>query len=262
MKFLLLSDLHLELKKNESVKLLNKIIYLLKQNKDLKYVLLCGDVGNPLKDKHYFVFIKRLSKYAKKIFLTTGNHEYYNFDGNIRNTKNLYEWIKLVDLEIQNNLPPNAFLLQNSFVHLQDGDENFIIFGATYWTDIPDGVDLSNSELNDYCEIPFFNKKDVNELNSTSKTILSNCLNSNIDKNFIIMTHHVPKIELLYLNKNHVRSELDHAYGNSTFGFETANQIRKWVFGHLHIPIDHGIFVSNPIGYTKELFYKLKIVHV
>ena len=112
-KFQILSDIHLEKRKTfqHPIKAEN--------------LILAGDIGNPLMN-NYKEYIKYSSHNHKRVFLITGNHEYW---------KNTYEGTnKLIyDICIKYN---NVIFLNNRFYDFESNNRNIRIFGSTLWTEI------------------------------------------------------------------------------------------------------------------------------
>ena len=77
MKIQYLSDLHLELMSTHKFsKLCEKII------PKCDILVLAGDIGDPLHhNDRYKFFLHSMSKKFKKVFLVSGNHEYYRYMG-------------------------------------------------------------------------------------------------------------------------------------------------------------------------------------
>lgn len=96
-----ISDIHLEFLHIEAVKsIICKII------PTAPIIVLAGDIGNPFsKNNHYEKFIEEMSKKFEKVFLISGNHEYYH-----NNIDMVEEKIKTVTSKYM-----NVTYLQNSY---------------------------------------------------------------------------------------------------------------------------------------------------
>ncbi len=230
MRFRLLSDLHLEFRKNDA-SLFDKIKNFNLENKT-DYLILAGDITNfknlPLLEK-FFNFIK--DDY-KKIFYVLGNHEYYgsNKKDNVLVTyKNL---IKSFDDKI--------ILLENGSFNL---DSSTVISGATLWTDIK-LEDCGNTNDTRYIRCD-----EIIETHFRSKNFLKALPD---DKKHIIITHHMPS--LLLIDKKYS------SYSSSGFASNCEDIFKPnmlfWVYGHTHTPNSTTIkginFICNPLGYIHE----------
>ena len=96
-----ISDIHLEFLHIEAVEsIIRKIIPI------DPIMVLAGDIGNPFsKNNYYEKFIEEMSKKFEKVFLISGNHEYYH-----NNIDMVEEKIKTVTSKYN-----NVTYLQNSY---------------------------------------------------------------------------------------------------------------------------------------------------
>jgi len=251
MKIRYLSDLHLEF---IHINKINEFINNINPGLD-EICILAGDIGNVFNDNnHYDIFMNYIDTNFKKTFVITGNHEYYNNNKTIEETN---EYLK------------NYFTKFNNISFLNNTYEiydNYCFVGTTLWTNIND----PNYQINDVQKIPKFDYNKCNQLNKKNIKFLEDTLDNN--KNYIIITHHVPSYSLI-----------DEKY--KTFAYEHYNQwfycdmnkfidnnknkIKLWVYGHTHTSsykLIHNIpFVCNPIGYPGENnnceFRKIKLLN-
>jgi len=243
MSYQISSDIHLEFYKNvDNIhKYFTKIIEV-----NAQYLILAGDIGNP-KEDIYWTFMNWCSENFEKIFVITGNHEYYNND------------IEEVDGFLYKEFEKyeNIFFLQCDKIE----NENTIILGCTLWSrKSHEKVYRSyvRNFINDYRKI----KKGNNllSLNDTHNIFTNHFewLCEEIrsipkDKDIIIITHHLPTYKLI--NKKYLGKVID---TNSAFAsgldilFEFTN-IKLWVCGHTHSSADKVFNQTrvciNPCGY-------------
>lgn len=240
------SDVHLEMYQENIPKIKRLFINpILQQTNRPKLLLLPGDIGNPL-HQSYTTFLQELSPLYEKIFITTGNHEYHRM-----RFQTMFE----VDnhcREICRNMPQNnVIFLQNDNYFITD---NLAIFGATFWTHIPDSKhDIINNSINDYINIPDFTPTLCSTLHNQSISKLSNLIYNHSSDNvkWIVMSHHLPSFSLIeeeYKKYNHTTN---HAFA-SEIDIAQHHRIIAWVYGHTHTPKQHNKFYCNPIGYPGE----------
>ena len=125
MKIRLLSDLHTEL---------HPIVLNFKKHADV--VILAGDIGNPYHD-NYINLLNKLSLTHEKVFVVSGNHEYYN--NNIEET----------DLYLSNLCEDNVHFLQKQSIIYK----NVKFIGCTLWSDPDQSL---CKYINDFAKIQNF----------------------------------------------------------------------------------------------------------
>jgi len=250
MKFSLLSDVHLEFyKENKILSLINSIKNKIAEKRDI--LLLAGDIGrldSQNNIKNYKLFLNSLSPYFEKMFLISGNHEYYGlsiYDGNEQ-------------LNLLKNYVSNLEILNNkSFVLNRSNKKSLKILGSIMWGDT--NLDYY-SFINDFYEIKDFcaNANEYIYQYKQNKLWLDNELNnSKDDYELIIMTHHLPSQRLSdtkYKKFSHLNSyfcsNLDYLFDNQS--------IKYWIYGHTHSYFNNKLsnchinFICNPYGYPNE----------
>lgn len=240
MQFQYFSDIHIEWCNDQRV---DEIIQAVKPQ--APYLIMAGDIGDPFKPS-YLKFISAMSKLFQKVFLITGNHEYYqkkrkpNQPGGIT-------WIEVVDRHIEKLVQtlPNVIFLNNSSYPF---NEELVIFGGTMWT-IPDEaeIDLIFETVNDFRMIPGFNVRSLPYFHTQFTEKLAEILDT--QRQVIVVSHHIPSFGLI-----------DLAYKdcgvNSAFACDVAlrenPKIITWVYGHTHKGNIFEKFLCNPIGYPGE----------
>jgi predicted phosphodiesterase len=223
MRIRLLSDIHLELG--------NKFDLNFKKQADV--VILAGDIGNPY-DKEYIQLLRKLCLTHDKVFLITGNHEYYNH----KSTEEIDDYIK-------NNIEDDNihFLQMDSVIYK---DIKFI--GCTLWGDLKDKSLCKY--INDF---KYINSDDYIKLQQQHKTWLENELSNTNYKNCIktcIITHHIPIPKLV--NDEFKDEPLNCFYVSNV----NVTNAKVWCYGHTHKSsckkINNTIFHCNPKGYKHE----------
>ena len=235
MKLRYFSDLHLEfIKPNKIEQFLKKIPPGLDE-----VCILAGDIGSP-REPNYDIFIQFVSANFKKIFIITGNHEYYNKTATIEETNIfLKEYFSKYD---------NVSFLSNSYEYY----DNFCFIGTTLWSTISD----PSYEINDVYSIPDFNYVKYNILNRESIVFLEEALKNT---NSIVVTHHVPSNKLIDIKYKTPKMkpynqwfycDLDKLIETNKYN------IKCWFYGHTHTPSNNRLheipFLCNPIGYPNE----------
>lgn len=223
MKLRYLSDLHLEFIKSHKIE---QFIKKIPPGID-EICILAGDIGNPYQS-NYDIFMTFISKNFKKIFVISGNHEYYNKTKTIEET--------------------NEFLNNN-----YENYENYCFIGTTLWSKITNPI----YEINDVYNIPNFDYIQYNRLNMLSVDFLEDALQHN--ENCIIITHHMPSsslIDIKYKTKEMLPYNQWFYCNMDEFIEINKNKIKCWIYGHTHTPsnviINDIPFLCNPIGYPNE----------
>jgi predicted phosphodiesterase len=231
-----LSDLHLDfIRPNQIGQFIKKI-----PSGFNEICILAGDIGNPYQP-NYDIFMKSINKNFKKIFVISGNHEYYNKTKTIKETNEfMQKYFQQFD---------NISFLNNSY-EMYDG---YCFIGSTLWSKILN----PEYKINDVYNIPHFDYIQYNKLNMLSVNFLEDALQKN--ENCVVITHHVPSNSLIDIKYKNERSVLYHQwfYCDMDGLIETnKDKIKCWIYGHTHTPsnvIINGIpFLCNPIGYPNE----------
>lgn len=228
-----ISDIHLEFLHIEEVKsIIRKIIPV------APIMVLAGDIGNPYgKNNHYELFIEEMSKKFDKVFLISGNHEYYH-----NNIDMVEEKIKSVASKYM-----NVTYLQNSY----EDYNNIRWIGSTLWS----RLDSPKKFINDVSTIHHMTVDKYNMMHLTAEKSLEIII-ENSELPCIVITHHMPSYKLIaeeYYDDNYnmwFASHLDNIIETNS------NKILGWIYGHTHRPNDSIIsgvkMLCNPIGYKGE----------
>lgn len=241
-----LSDIHLEFYNESHVD--TSYFFIPKQNaKNDTYLVLAGDIGYP-SHQNYKNFIADSSKFYNKVFIISGNHEYYD---NMN--------MDIVDALINSICSQfnNVYYLNNN-EHLIS--ENIVILGTTLWSKIlPHEQPYIETCMNDYKHIKINDKvittKYVNNLFLQNYTWLKNKVQEHQDKQIIIITHHSPSFRSI--PQKYAKYEGNSAFSNNLDKFIMDNpHIKYWIFGHTHtsstINIKGCLCYANPAGYLED----------
>lgn len=218
------SDLHLEFLQPKN--------FFIKVNAPV--LVLCGDIGNPVNET-YQNFIGYVSSQFKKIFLLSGNHEYYG--KSIIHTEDCIR--KICDQY------PNISYLQNSY----EDYEGYRFAGTTLWSHIHDPFHTNN----DFRYISGLSIDKYNELHKESRNFITKVLDSSAPP-IIMLTHHLPSKALT--DPYYSKYEKYHQCYSSACDDLIRYPIHSWIYGHTHRPFIGEIngvkMYCNPIGYKDE----------
>jgi predicted MPP superfamily phosphohydrolase len=233
-----LSDIHLEYKKDIPI-----------PNVKGKYIALCGDIGSPLK-RSYFEFINNCSYNYEKVFLLSGNHEYWNHKGIP------YYIIDLVIDDIASKFS-NVIYLNNMRYYI----EGYNILGTTLWSNITKEPSIikgdekhiykDNNTLIDWTYINKIHNDNVKWLETELDIIKKN------NNKAIVLSHHLPSYQLVlpeYRTVDYI-NYLDRYYSNLDYLISNP-PIYAWLCGHTHsvydMYINNVFFGINSFGYSNK----------
>ncbi len=249
MRIQYISDLHLEFYN----KLPDEFI---KREADI--LCIAGDIGYPY-SSIYEEYLLKVSETFRKVFLITGNHEYYNARGNRHHTmEEIENRIRQIIKTMKLN---NVTFLDNEY----EDYEGYRFVGSTLWSKVEKPV--VDYCINDFRVIKEMSVDLYNELHEVSREFLKSSVITESQLPVIVMTHHLPSFQL-------VAEEYKDCTGlNKYFASKSddlfVSTIKAWIYGHTHIGSDRmskiGIrFVCNPIGYRgeNEVPPKVKIMEV
>lgn len=243
-----ISDLHLEFYHLHN----HPYPRLITHNED-EYLALCGDIGNPL-FPNYTDYLHAVSRQFKRVFLVSGNHEYYQVFNIEKKT------ISQINQTIQDICDrfPNVDFINNRTI---DVEGNISIAGTTLWSYTPpERIMHGHRVMGDYHCIyndngNTFTPHDSNSLNARNVSWLVNQIDLTKQRNrrLIVLSHHMPSHQLIA-----------DKYKGSALSVFFANQLDHllkppvvaWLCGHSH---DHqnklinGVYCGiNAVGYYKE----------
>jgi predicted MPP superfamily phosphohydrolase len=232
MKIKYFSDLHLEFLNNLNSNWIKSIIKL-----DADILILAGDIGYP-SSKSYKNLLLEINAMFERVYLITGNHEYYS-------NKSIEENNQIIRDIIKNNNLSNIKLLLNDF----DDYKGYRFIGSTLWSKIVNPLYL----ITDFDYIKDISIEKYNNLHKESVYFIEKTL-SQTKLPVIMITHHLPSYTL-----NDPKYET-YSHYNQCFSSEIDYLIAKpvvvWFYGHTHTPslkeINGVKMCCNPIGYPDE----------
>ena len=248
-----ISDIHLEL-----CDISDQINFELDEKYD-NYLALCGDIGCPF-ERNYEKFLSDQSKKFKRVFVITGNHEYYNnvpyqTEGMFSDMVNIkYRTMEETENKIKQickKLPNVTFLTINEPFEIDDT----LFLGCTLWTEVDKNAEKC---MNDYKKIfisnPYFEQRkikymDILQLYGEMKTYLEEQIKKKDGKQIIVLTHHAPSFQM-------TRQDTRSIYYASNCESLFAPSVKYWISGHTHecrtIEINNVTCLSNCVGYKTE----------
>ena len=234
-KIQIISDLHLEF--------MDKLPDFLHNFRMTDYLFLAGDIGYPnypnFKEGLFYQFISWCCDNYIKVFYVMGNHESYNCDMiHIRESLSNISKEKLNFIFLEKGIVSNI--------------ESYKVIGCTLWSH-PDKEAFIY--MNDRNFIKINDKKikreDIINLHQQDKK----WINNNVDKNTIVLTHHLPSFNLIH---NDLQNN-DFQKRNTGYASDSDNLLKKskvWIFGHTHRYSDIILYetrcICNPHGYFNQ----------
>ena len=241
----LVSDLHLEF--YESPRLHDFIV---PRSPNLAIM---GDFGIPYMDSYKRV-IEDCSQNFKKTFIISGNHEYYQWKNRTNKKLTIIETDEKIK-EITQSFD-NVHFLQNQAHNLND---KYTIIGTTLWSHIPRiHVGAALYGMNDFRQIyadsnQLITPALINKLHDDNIDQLSALIDQNKDKQVIVMSHHLPSLQLI--SKKYQGHPLNCCFATNLEHLMKEN-VKYWFSGHTHdnfdLKINHCRCIINPYGYKNE----------
>lgn len=231
------SDLHTEF--HNLLSLNRNVLMRIRPSSPDDVCVCAGDIGSIIhSEKNYSVTMNYLSKNFAKVFVISGNHEYYNGENltveqiNEKMTS-YFHW-------------SNVHWLNNS-TYTYNG-VNFI--GTTLWTHVEPNV----PHINDTTYIPQLTRETYNAHHQTCRTWLRSL--SPLQGKNVIITHHMPSPALI--SEKYTNSPYNQWFACNMEKFIKNNNsnIACWIYGHTHTASEqhiHGVpLLCNPLGYPEE----------
>ncbi len=237
MRIQYISDLHLEFYN----KLPDEFI---KREADI--LCIAGDIGYPY-SSIYEEYLLKVSETFRKVFLITGNHEYYNARGNRHHTmEEIENRIRQIIKTMKLN---NVTFLDNEY----EDYEGYRFVGSTLWSKVEKPV--VDYCINDFRVIKEMSVDLYNELHEVSREFLKSSVVTESPLPVIVITHHLPSFQLVA--DEYKDSTALNKYFASKSEDLCVRTMKAWIYGHTHIRSDRiskmGIrFACNPIGYPGE----------
>lgn len=256
--FQIASDLHLEFYQSkfsdndiDTDALFNRIVKPSAPN-----LILAGDIGYP-EERIYSQFLQWVSSKFKRVFIVSGNHEYYT-------KKPMSEIDRLIG-DICSKYSNVNFL--NRYTEPVQF-ENWTVLGCTLWSDVnADSYIAIESSMNDYIKI--YTDKDkplsayymVHKLHLPDLEYLNRQLNmlKDSNRNIMVVTHHLPSYKLI--PEKYQGDSLNEAFATHLDEYLTGKwtgTIDKcyWIAGHSHghnyATVGKWQLYLNAMGYPGE----------
>jgi len=188
-------------------------------------LILAGDIGSIYHNKELRHFLKSCKENFESVIFVPGNNEYYLREG--FTIKPMEELDKDLE-EICNDT--GVYLLNNSYIDTGD----LIIFGTTWWSYIPDvlnmNVQIGNRKMtsDDFNYLHIVARKSLNFLLET---------NSTLKKKVLVVSHYCPT-KLGTMNNHHKKDDfvgLVPYYFSSSEKYLKKELVDTWIFGHTHV---------------------------
>lgn len=199
------------------------------------YLICAGDIGLP-SSEIWCEFISWACEKYVHVFYVMGNHEPYG--SSIQHAED--------SISAYFSLFTNITFLNRTAYTFPDG---LRIVGCTLWSPVsPEGYIIMNDGKR-ICgatrdAIISWNKRDVDYIKGCG-----------IDKNTIVVTHHIPSRKFIHPKHRSCRSPLTSGFANDLD--DLVKNARAWIFGHTH-QAHHSILetgtlcLCNPLGYPSE----------
>lgn len=239
MKIQLLSDVHLEHRKDHRIEI---------QQTDADILVLAGDIGEGFLGIEWAADLSQ--NHAKPLIYVSGNHEYYDSDF-IENLLRMERRASQLGIHF----------LEEDTIELN----GYRFAGATLWTSFKDRSGVmdraaayrARRNMSDFhcvrLEGELLTPNRVSRMHESACQFLESYLSKEDAERTVVITHHAPS--LTCRNRRFAEgpmtkafcSHLDHLFGLS----------KVWCFGHTHFCFDELLdgtrVVSNPVGYPGEI---------
>jgi Calcineurin-like phosphoesterase len=222
--------------------------------------IVAGDVSRKLPTTRDFLY--QLADNYNQVMFVDGNHEHKNDYANILGT---YEW-----LERELNKKSNITYLRDATCVI---DKTAIIGANGWWTfDYGDPLISRLNQITTFCEMeqlhPSTAVKIWDEAIENSEflaDVVQNFNKSNMVDEIIVVTHTVPKRELINPTPYMSLYDLTKLYNSSLTDIlseDVNNKISTWCFGHYHTEacdtiIDNVRYISNPRGRPDDTLFPI-----
>ena len=251
-KLLLVSDIHIN-----GINWSNVLSVLVSKEEKESGLILAGDIALASKLPYYGEFFNKLASNFKHVFIVLGNHDYW--DSSLEKAKESYFWFF--------ERHENVTVLNCSTPVEVNGK---ILIGDTLWTNFGNesvsSIAMWPRTMNDCVYIHSFGNEykplSASEVLQDHKFQLSEILknvDSNPDKEFIVVTHHAPS-EKSVANSYKGSYTNDYYYSDLEQTIIDRPNIKKWCHGHMHNRERYFIgqteILCNAFGYTNELSSK------
>lgn len=189
-------------------------------------LILAGDIGSIYQYEAFKHFFTTCKANFKHIIFVPGNNEYYSREGfESKSMTELNEDMARLCEET------GIYLLNNAYIELED----LIIFGSTWWSYIPDFLNI-RININSTTKMT---PDDFNFLHAASRRCLNWLLEYNKQKNkkLLVITHYCPT-KLGTMQAHHRKDDfidLIPYYFASSEKYLKKELVHTWIFGHTHV---------------------------
>ncbi|CAI7625395.1 unnamed protein product [Penicillium glandicola] len=217
--FQILSDLHLEINQQYSFEI----------PVCSKYLILAGDIGR-LKDyNNYRDFLQTQTSKFEIVFLTLGNHEFYetSFNSGLDKAK-----------QLENEPCMNGCLILLHQRRYDIPDSLVTILGCTLWSQIPqESTDIVHYKISDFQKIKEWSVEQHNKAHESDVSWLRDEIQSlrqtrEEKRSIVVVTHHAPSLQRTS-SPQHAGNLWSCAFGTDLLS-RSWDGVRVWVFGHTH----------------------------
>ncbi len=216
-KFQVASDIHIEKRHPRNLSITDFIV------PSAPTLILAGDIGSLYYVEQLTYFLKSCSQFFETVFFVPGNNEYYSREGFAQVP------FKVLNARLSSICSEaNVILLNNSYVETDD----LIIFGSTWWSDIPEHLSMRIK-----IEESQITSDDFNFMHYLARMSLNHVLKIKGDKKLMVITHYCPtKIGTMNLHhkKPNFTSFIPY-YFSSSEKYVRMGMISAWIFGHTHV---------------------------
>ncbi|KAJ2993437.1 hypothetical protein HDV02_002416 [Globomyces sp. JEL0801] len=273
MLFQIASDVHIEsyrwterkIEKKELISFMESVMEPVAPN-----LILAGDIGCPGSQEgaaDYELFLHIQSARFERVFVVTGNHEYYSKHWDKNEIDNVIQKI------ISNISRQNVYFLNNRSNVIPGS--NIRLIGTTLWSMIPiDKIPVVSQTCQDYRKVHISRGSDARWMTPEDtidwhlkdlKFIRSELEEAKTqNQTALVITHHAP------LHAGVSDPQFRHTESNSLYSTDLTEMIMEyksvlaaWIFGHTHWQFDYTIggvrIVANQYGYTNPKGHLAKL---
>jgi predicted phosphodiesterase len=225
MYFQIASDIHIE-----KISKIDPVItdYIIPSAPNL---ILAGDIGSIYRSVELTHFLRSCNEHFESVIFVPGNNEYYLREGHtIKPMEELNQDLERICKET------GVYLLNNAYIET----EELIIFGSTWWSYIPDilnmNVNIGSKKMT---------SDDFNYLHNISRLSLNKLLMQNISNKKVLVVSHYCPTKLGTMNSHHKKDDFTNLvpyYFSSSEKYLKKSNVDTWIFGHTHVFRD---FVFN-----------------
>ncbi len=235
MKIQLLSDIHMEMHKDQGYSFIDSLnpddVDILVMAGDIMYLKFFDNAKNKIE--------KLLAKY-KKIIYVLGNHDFY--------TSSVHTIERVVE-RLRKTFSADRLLIFIEPAKVNIDGYNFIC--GPMWFPFDENNKYFADLMNDKHYIQGFFPKWVYDQNQ----LFEHLVNGSLMQNDIVVTHYLPSHTCVH--PYYKNSQLNRFFVNPMDKLILERKPKLWLFGHTHEPVDIKIgdtrLICNPFGYPREV---------